>query len=110
MVVESSNDVLDSARLARVFKTLGEPNRLAVFQLLRSRCCVSCGASGEDCERTIGDLARPFDLALSTVSHHVKELRESGLVLCEKKGTSVYCSVNHELLGQLEAFFSREEP
>ena len=96
---------LDRAKgLSRVFKALGDENRLAIFQLLRERCAGGCEVSEESANRTVTEIAKEFDLALSTVSHHLKELRHAGLILGEKRGKQVYFQVNSALLRELEEF------
>jgi ArsR family transcriptional regulator len=92
------------ADLARVFKALGDENRLAIFQLLRQRCAGGCEVSEAGVDRTVTAIARAFDLALSTVSHHLKELRNAGLIICDKRGKQVHCRVNSALLRDLESF------
>ncbi len=90
--------------LAQVFKALGDENRLAIFQLLRERCAGGCELSEDGADRTVTEIARAFELALSTVSHHLKELRNAGIILCEKRGKQVHCRVNSAVLGELAAF------
>ncbi|MEW6059022.1 MAG: metalloregulator ArsR/SmtB family transcription factor [Actinomycetota bacterium] len=88
--------------LARIFKALSDENRLAIFQLIRER-----GGrirTQEDIANSISKIASEFDLSLSTVSHHIKELRNAGLVRCEKRGQTVRCFVDPEALERLEAF------
>ena len=104
MVVEISEQSDAARRLARVFKALGDENRLAIFQLLRERCADGCEVSKDGIDRTVSEIAKDFDLALSTVSHHLKELRNAGVILCEKHGKQVYCRVNSALLKELESF------
>jgi DNA-binding transcriptional ArsR family regulator len=104
MTTETLNQVDRAKGLARVFKALGDENRLAIFQLLRERCAGGCEVSEDGADRTVSEIAKDFDLALSTVSHHLKELRTAGLILCEKRGKQVHCRVNSRLLGDLEAF------
>jgi ArsR family transcriptional regulator len=104
MIVEVLEQPSTAKQLARVFKALGDANRMAIFQLLRERCAGGCEVSEEGVNRTVTEIAKDFDLALSTVSHHLKELRNAGLILCEKHGKQVYCRVNSALLKDLEAF------
>ena len=104
MVAETLERSIRAKGLARVFKALGDENRLAIFQLLRERCAGGCQVSEDGADRTVTEIAKDFDLALSTVSHHLKELRNAGLVICEKRGKQVYCRVNEMLLQDLEAF------
>ena len=73
--------------LAPVFRALSDPNRLAIYRLIRERE----DKRVDDMDRSISVLAREFDLSLSTVSHHIKELRQAGLIRCEKHGQTVYC-------------------
>jgi ArsR family transcriptional regulator len=104
MVVETLEQPNRAKGLAQVFKALGDENRLAIFQLLRERCAGGCEVSEEGAERTVTEIAKEFDLALSTVSHHLKELRNAGLIVGEKRGKRVYCQVNSGLLKDLEEF------
>ena len=91
--------------LARLFKALSDPNRLKILQLLRE-CCgpAGCRLSADDKNNSISRIADQFDLALSTVSHHIKELKSAGLIVCEKRGQTVYCVPNEAVLKQLEKF------
>ena len=104
MLVEISERPDAVKGLARVFKALGDENRLAIFQLLRERCAGGCEVSEDGVDRTVSEIAKAFDLALSTVSHHLKELRNAGVILCEKHGKQVYCRVNSALLKELGSF------
>jgi ArsR family transcriptional regulator len=104
MVIETSELSAWPRQLARVFKALGDENRMAIFQLLRERCAGGCELSEAGADRTVTEIAKGFDLALSTVSHHIKELRNAGLIICEKQGKQVYCRVNLALLNDLERF------
>ncbi|WP_433223971.1 ArsR/SmtB family transcription factor [Dactylosporangium sp. CS-047395] len=67
--------------LARGFKALGDPVRLRLLSLIAAR------AGGEVC---VCDLTDAFTLTGPTISHHLKVLREAGLVDCQRRGTWVY--------------------
>lgn len=67
--------------LARGFKALGDPVRLRLLSLIAAR------AGGEVC---VCDLTDAFTLTGPTISHHLRVLREAGLVDCERRGTWVY--------------------
>ena len=90
--------------LARIFKALSDPNRLAILELLRECCNPGCCYPVGDEPNSVSRIAEKFDLSLSTVSHHLKELRNAGLIQCEKKGQWVYCTPNQEILGKIEKF------
>ncbi len=95
---------IDTQELARLFKALSDPNRLKILQLLRECCPSGCQMTETDESNTVSRLADQFDLSLSTVSHHLKELRNAGLIVCEKRGQTVYCATNEEMLKKLESY------
>ena len=69
----------ESIELAARFKALGDPTRVAIVNRLAScdECCVC-------------DLNDAFDLSQPTISHHLKVLRDAGLVESSRRGTSAY--------------------
>ncbi|MDX2848496.1 ArsR/SmtB family transcription factor [Actinacidiphila glaucinigra] len=71
----------DAVDLARMFKALADPVRLRLLSLI---------ASHEGGEACVCDLTGPFDVSQPTISHHLKVLREAGLVGSERRGTWVY--------------------
>ena len=73
-------DPAGAAEGAAVFKALADPIRLRLFSIITS-------AGGEIC---VCDLTPQFDVSGPTISHHLKVLREAGLVDCERRGTWVY--------------------
>jgi ArsR family transcriptional regulator len=80
--------------LARMFKALGDPVRLRLLSRVASH------DGGEAC---VCDLSVGFDLTQPTISHHLKVLRETGLLQCERRGTWVYYWVVPSALAQLSA-------
>jgi ArsR family transcriptional regulator len=94
--------MLDKVKL---LKALANENRLAIFEYLR-RQDLSCDDRGEGC--TVGDIAQQYDLALSTVSHHLKELKEAGLIKCMQRGQYTYCAINPEAVDELGRFFAAD--
>lgn len=85
--------------LARMFKAIGDPVRLRMLSLIASH------EGGESC---VCDISPAFDLSQPTISHHLKVLRESGLLDCERRGTWVYYRVVPSALAQLSAILSSE--
>jgi len=90
------------ADMAKVFKALSDPTRLAIFELVRR--CGTEGCTEDQAADSLSQIAERFDLSLSTVSHHVKELRGSGLITCEKDGQRLHCWVDPDVLTELEQF------
>lgn len=68
--------------LAKLFKALGDESRLRILRALCDETYCVC------------DLARLLGIAQPTLSHHLKILRDTGLVNGEKDGQSIHCSIN----------------
>ena len=107
MDIEISKDELSGEQLARMFRALADETRLAIFQLLRRDCCSPDGKalSGNDIQRTVSSIAETFGIAISTVSHHLKELRHAGLIVCQKQGQRLHCRINEAAIERLGAYF-----
>lgn len=75
----------DADRAAHVLKALADPVRLRLLSLV---------ASHEDGEACVCDLNDAFDLSQPTISHHLKQLHEAGLLQREKRGVWVYYRVS----------------
>lgn len=80
--------------LSRLFKAMADPVRLRLLSLIASH------AGGEAC---VCDLTGAFELTGPTISHHLKVLRESGLITGERRGTWVYYQVHPDVLARLSA-------
>jgi ArsR family transcriptional regulator len=92
---------LDEGRaetLAKVFKALGDPVRLRLLSMIASR------DGGEVC---VCDLTPAFDLSQPTISHHLKLLKQAGLIASERRGTWVYYRLLPEMTDQLAAILTR---
>lgn len=77
----------DLQQAVKIYKALGEPTRLKIALLLteeRNLCCSDIGAKLE-C------------VAGSTLSHHLKQLTDCGLLNLRKDGTYIFYSVNREI-------------
>ena len=98
----------ETERLATMFKALSNPHRLNIFVRL-AMCCQDGTRWEEDvfgCS-CIGEVAQNLGISPSTVSHHVKELRQSGLIRTERVGQQIRCWIEPETLRYLADFFSR---
>lgn len=90
-----------TVELARMFKAMGDPVRLRLLSLVASH------AGGEAC---VCDISESFDLSQPTISHHLKVLRQAGLLDCERRGTWVYYWVIPAALQQLSSTLSSADP
>ena len=81
--------------LADIFKALADPTRVAIVNRL---------AAGDAC--CVCDLTDAFELRQPTVSHHLRILRDAGLVYSERRGTFAYYCLVPEAMERLRAVFS----
>lgn len=90
---------LDSAvadRVSGVFKALADPVRLRLYAQI-----AACG--GEICVCDLPDVG----VSQPTVSHHLRKLREAGLIDCQRRGTWVYYRLVPGALGPVLAHLPR---
>jgi ArsR family transcriptional regulator, arsenate/arsenite/antimonite-responsive transcriptional repressor len=86
-----------AAGLARVFRALGDPARLRLVSLIGAH------QGGEAC---VCDLNAAFSLTQPTISHHLKVLREAGIIDSERRGTWVYYRLVPAALERMAALLS----
>jgi len=89
-----SLSVEESERLAKVLKAVADPVRLRLLSMIASH------AGGEAC---VCDMSGAFELTGPTISHHLKVLRQAGLIRGERRGTWVYYRTVPEVLRDLSA-------
>ncbi|KAB2590392.1 ArsR/SmtB family transcription factor [Streptomyces arboris] len=87
----------EAERTAVMFKALADPVRLRLFSSVASH------EGGEACVCDISDVG----VAQPTVSHHLKKLKEAGLLSSERRGTWVYYRVEPTVLAAMGAFLAR---
>lgn len=86
-----------AADLARVLKALADPVRLRLVSL------ISGHDGGEAC---VCDLTAAFDLTQPTISHHLRILREAGILDCERRGIWAYYRVVSASLDRVAAMLA----
>lgn len=84
-------------RMAAIAKALGDPIRLQLVDVLRKH-------AGEVC---VCELVPLFDLSQPTVSHHLKVLREAGIVGSQRQGVWAYYYVLPDALKELSTWLTR---
>ena len=83
-------------RMGEVAKALGDPVRMQLVDVLRKH-------AGKVC---VCELVPLFDLSQPTISHHLKKLRDAGIVGSERQGLWAYYYVKPEALEELSAWLS----
>ncbi|GAA0813578.1 ArsR/SmtB family transcription factor [Spirilliplanes yamanashiensis] len=84
-----------AGQLAPMFKALGDPVRLRLLSLIAS--------TDEVC---VCDLTDAFDVSGPTISHHLRVLREAGLVDVERRATWAYYRIRPQAMTQLSALLA----
>ena len=106
---------MEQEQLIKIFKALANENRLKLLEAIRnyqtrySSCPEGCEpldaeGGGICCVEKIGE---EFDMAQSTISQHLKELHNAGLLERHKKAQWVYYTVNPEVLSELSEYLSQ---
>jgi DNA-binding transcriptional ArsR family regulator len=88
---------IHESRLDAVFHALGDPTR---------RRMLHCLAAGE---RTVGQLAEPFDMSLAAASKHIKALEGAGLIRREVQGRTHTCHLAAGPLSEADAWLRTYE-
>lgn len=85
----------DQIKLARFAKAMGHPARVKILEILsKQECCYS------------GNIAEEFPIALSTLSQHLKELKDSGLIQGEINPPRIKYCINRENWEQAKELFN----
>ena len=85
-----------AGRMAAVAKALGDPIRMQLVDVLRKH-------AGKVC---VCELVPLFDVSQPTLSHHLKKLREAGIVDSERQGLWAFYYVKPEAMEELSAWLS----
>lgn len=104
---------LDVGETAAMFKALGDPTRLRIYQFLRGQDApVAVDESGEVrpvSGPTVGEVCCHVtgkERVTSTISEHLKELRLAGLIVMERRGKTMICAADTAQAGNLAAFLT----
>jgi ArsR family transcriptional regulator len=82
----------EAAAVARAFKALADPTRVSIVNRL--------GEQGVE-EVCVGELTAEFELSQPTISHHLRVLRDAGIVECRHSGTWSYYRLVPETISSL---------
>lgn len=75
------------------FKALSDPTRRKILELLRER------------DLTAGEIADQFQISKPSISHHLSQLKQAGLILDERSGQNIYYSLNMTVFQEVMSFF-----
>lgn len=81
---------MDSRKIEKISKALGDPSRIAILEeLKRKKNCLYCTEVHE-----ILDLAQP------SISHHLKQLVDADILIPEKEGRNLKYALNEEMIDE----------
>jgi ArsR family transcriptional regulator len=90
------NRILSLKEIEKISKALGDPYRLKIMDLInKEKDWMQCGC-----------IVNNFDLAQSTVSHHVNQLVDADLLIADKDGRNVKYHVNKEVFSAYISYLS----
>jgi ArsR family transcriptional regulator len=87
----------EAEKIIGLLKALADPIRLRLMSII--------AASDEAC---VCDLTTPFNVSQPTISHHLRVLREAGLVDSERRGTWVWYRARRDALDAVGGLFARD--
>jgi ArsR family transcriptional regulator len=96
-ILQSALDADDAERLASALKVIADPTRLRLLSLIQAQ------PNNEAC---VCNLTEPLGLTQPTVSHHLRILREAGLLEREQRGNWAYYRIIGNQLEQLRALLA----
>lgn len=94
---------MDTKKYSKILKALSHPHRLELFMEI-AKCQEK---DFETCECMIYEFAKCIGIGAPTVSHHLKELSNAGLILTEKKGKYLVARVNKDVVNELSNLFHK---
>ena len=102
---------MELTNLAKIFKALSNKQRLAIFHMIYMGIKTCPGAENphnchQGMEKSFTKACQCFNLSRSTISHHLKELQNSGLITCHKRGQANICDINEDVIQAVKDLFT----
>lgn len=88
-VLERMPDIQDCITVAEIFKKVGDGSRLRIFWML-------C-----HCEECVSNIAAAMDMTDPAVSHHLRVLKDSGLIVSRRSGKEIYYKIADNKMSEL---------
>ena len=105
--VLAQKDTVTAEQLAAAFRALSNPNRLRIYQVIVDHCRQHGQADLAKVPAgcAFGDFMQRLNIGAPTVSHHVRELSEAGLIRVEREGRRRFSHAEPMLQERLAHFF-----
>lgn len=96
---------MDMIKLAKVLKALSHPKRLELYFKIAEKNEADF-ESGCECDCFVTDMIHSLKLGAPTISHHIKELENAGLITTERKGKYLSARIKEETLAEVNQIFA----
>ena len=98
---------MDVKQIARVMKALSNPNRLELYLEILKKCEASFETESAEC--MVSDIICSFKIGAPTISHHLKELTNAGLISTERKGKFLVARINESTIDDVNSILSSKQ-
>jgi DNA-binding transcriptional ArsR family regulator len=98
---------MDTAKLAKILKALSHPKRLELYFKIAEKNEIDF-ETGCECECFVAEMINSLKLGAPTISHHLKELENAGLITTERKGKYLFAQIKEETLVEVNKIFSNQ--
>lgn len=98
---------MKQSNLAKVFKALSSEQRLKIFEVIYNEEKKALKENSCRCsqvKKAFTLICEKFKISKSTISHHIKELQNAGLIECVREGQCYICKVNDKMLDEIRTF------
>lgn len=86
---------MDLKSVERISKAIGDPHRIKILQAVKKQGCMPCA-----------DICDMIDLTQSSISHHVKQLVDAGLLIPEKEGRNIKYTLDKKVLNEYTKYLT----
>lgn len=94
---------MNTVKLAKILKALSHPKRLELYFKIAEKNETDFEAG---CECFVTDMIHALKLGAPTISHHIKELENAGLITTERKGKYLSATIKEETLAEVNKIFA----
>lgn len=102
----NDGDMLDM--LVDAFRSLANPNRLKIYQAIARSWDEGREAAVDELPAgcLLAEAIKRLNIGAPTVSHHIRELVDAGLITTSRQGRQLFCAIEPGMREQLRQFFS----
>ena len=100
--------VMKQLNIAKIFRALSNEQRVKLFKMIYDCQVEKCSNKNSRCvegvDKAFTKACEHLSVARSTVSHHMKELENAGLISMTRNGQSFTCEVNMDAVNAIQHF------